>query len=387
MTDTRSYWVQTLDQIARPVFEAAASNQLPQVMKRYTDSLASPLEAFARSFAGIAPWLELEEVPAVEASLQAEYREMAQQALAYLSDPANDQRYFFTNEPGVSDQALVDAAFLAHGLLRAKTQITEKLPQIVKDQLIQALKSSRNIVHHNNNWILFSAMVEAGLDVLGSDFDLMRIDYGIQLINRWYKGDGIYGDGEEFANDYYNSFVIQPFLVDLIKRYPIIVTNAKIYDKELPDLVMKRATRFAQYQELLINCDGTYPVYGRSMCYRFGCFQHLAQACLEDFLPVDVTPAQVRSGLTAVICKVMSAKSNFDDHGFLTVGVFGAQPDMGESYINVGSCYLALQVMLPLGIPADQAFWQAPEEDWSAKKIWSGQLTHRDHAYHEFPGL
>lgn len=385
MTQTRQYWVQNLDKIARPIMTAAANNQLPSVMKTYTDNLASPLEAFARSFAGIAPWLELEVVPAEEQALQEEYREMVQQALAYLSDPENEQRFFFTHESGVSDQPLVDAAFLAQGLVRAPKRVVGSLPDKVRENLIQAFKSSRSIIHHDNNWILFSAMIEAGLDVLGSDFDPMRIDYGIQRMNRWYKGDGIYGDGEEFANDYYNSFVIHPFMVALSKRYPVIVTNAKVYDKALPEKIMNRATRFAEFQELLINSDGTYPVYGRSMCYRFGCFQLLAQACLEDFLPENVTKAQVRCGLTAVMEKVTAAPSMFDEKGFLTVGVYGQQPAMGEPYINIGSCYLALQVMLPLGLAETDDFWQAADQDWSAKKIWSGQPTTRDQAYHEFP--
>lgn len=385
MNTTRKTWLATLDQIARPIFTAAAENRLRSVMSGYTDNPCAALEAFARSFTGIAPWLEVTVNDPEEKQLQAHYRDLTLKAFKQLADPNNPEKYYFSNQDHVGDQPLVDTAFLAHGLLKAPTQVIARLDDSTRQDLIAAFKESRSIIHHDNNWILFSAMVEAGLDALGSDFDLMRIDYGLQRMNSWYKGDGIYGDGPEFANDYYNSFVIQPFMVDLIQRYPIIATNAKVYDKAFPETVMARAIRFAQFQELLINQDGTYPVYGRSMCYRFGAFQHLAQACLQGFLPDNISPAQVRCGLTAVIEKVMSASGNFDDAGFLTIGVYGEQPEMGESYINVGSCYLALAVMLPLGLPESAPFWKAVDAPWTAKKVWSGVQTVRDSSYHEVP--
>lgn len=383
--NTRTYWLQNMEKIARPILEAAADNRLRDEMLRYSPKPAAALEAFGRSLAGIAPWLELEAVfNDEERRLQKEFRELALAGLRHAVDPQNPQRFYFSNINGVGDQPLVDAAFLAHALLRAPKQLLRPLDESVKNNLITAFSQSRDIIHHDNNWILFSAMVEAALHQLGDpSFDLMRIDYAYTLMNSWYVGDGMYSDGREFANDYYNSFVIQPMLVDLAKRYPVIATNAKPKDLAFLDLVMARAERFAQFQELLINTDGTYPVYGRSMCYRFGCFQHLAQAALQGFLPQNITPAQVRCGLTAVMKRVLRAENTFDQHGFLTVGVYGSQPEMGEPYINVGSCYLCLEVMLPLGLSETTAFWSDPDADWSAKKIWSGQPTKRDASYHE----
>lgn len=382
---TRTYWLQNMEKIARPVLEAAAENRLRTEMLRYSPKPAAALEAFGRSLAGIAPWLELEAVfDEEERRLQKEFRTLALAGLRQAADPQNPQKLYFGNSGGAGDQPLVDAAFLAHALIRAPKQLIGRLEEADKNNLIRALRQSRDIIHHDNNWILFSAMVEAGLHQLGdTDFDLMRIDYAYTLMNSWYVGDGLYGDGREFTNDYYNSFVIQPMLVDLVKRYPLIATNAKPYDLAFADQVLARAERFAQFQELLINADGTYPVYGRSMCYRFGCFQHLAQAVLQGFLPEAVTPAQVRCGLTAVMKRVLAAESTFDETGFLTVGVYGLQPEMGEPYINVGSCYLCLEVMLPLGLSENTAFWSDPAADWSAKKIWSGQPVRRDEAYHE----
>ena len=48
----------------------------------------------------------------------------------------------------------------------------------------------------------------------------MRVDYALRQHEQWYKGDGVYGDGPEFHWDYYNSFVIQPMLLDVLDALP-----------------------------------------------------------------------------------------------------------------------------------------------------------------------
>lgn len=69
--------------------------------------------------------------------------------------------------------------------------------------------------------------------------------------------------------------------------------------------VASRAARYAAVLERMIGPEGTYPVMGRSICYRFGAFQMLAQAALQHRLEKEITPASVRCGLTAVIKRVM----------------------------------------------------------------------------------
>ena len=82
--------------------------------------------------------------------------------------------------------------------------------------LIAALQSSRVIQPGYSNWLLFSAIVEAALSFMGVWWDPMRVDYAIRTVGTWYKGDGVYGDGPPFHWDYYNSFVMQPMLL----QYP-----------------------------------------------------------------------------------------------------------------------------------------------------------------------
>jgi hypothetical protein len=101
---------------------------------------------------------------------------------------------------------------------------------------------------------------------------------------------------------------------------------------------------------------------------------------LRRELPDGVSPAQVRSALTAVIRRSIDAPGTFDANGWLTIGLAGHQPDLGEGYISTGSLYLCATGLLPLGLPASDEFWSAPAADWTAKAIWAGKNSKADRA-------
>ena len=184
--------------------------------------------------------------------------------------------------------------------------------------------------------------------MMGERYDAMRIDYAVRAHQQWYVGDGLYGDGPRFHWDYYNSFVIQPMLLDVLRN---IGPHATTWQPLLPD-TLARARRYAAIQERLISPEGTFPVIGRSICYRTGAFQLLAQMALLGELPAPLTGASVRAALTAVMRRLLDAPGTFDDGGWLTVGFAGHQPHLGESYISTGSLYLCAAVFLPLGLKA-----------------------------------
>jgi len=144
--------------------------------------------------------------------------------------------------------------------------------------------------------------------------------------------------------------------------------------------VLKRARRYAQIQERLINPDGTLPAVGRSVTYRFGALQVLAQIAWMQKLPDPVRPAQVRCALTAVIRRMMEAPGTFDENGWLQIGLCGHQPSLGEPYISTGSLYLCSTGLLPLGLPASNPFWSDPPLAWTSQLIWSGEALPPDHA-------
>jgi len=330
------------------------------------------LEAFGRLTAGISPWLELGEDNTGEGSLREKYISLMHTCLSEAVDPASPDLMNFTK----GSQPLVDAAFLAHGLIRGYTQLWKPLDSKTRKNLIDSLKSTRSIKPGYNNWLLFSAMIEVFLLKSGNEWDPVRIDYAIRKHMEWYKGDGIYGDGPDFHWDYYNSYVIQPMLLDIMK----ILVDEGYEKKELYQQVLERAKRYAAIQERLISPEGTFPAIGRSLAYRFGAFQLLSQISLMDQLPEELAPAQVRCALSAVIHRMTEAPGTFDPEGWLTIGFCGHQPGTGESYISTGSLYLCTTGLLALGLPAGHRFWTSPATDWTSVKVWKGVDIKTDHA-------
>lgn len=378
MNTERQTWLSNLLKITGPVLDALEKGELKATIPLAFHSKRAvshaPLEAFGRSMLGLAPWLEADSAALSdeERVLQQEYRDKAVRAIAMAVDPASPDFMNFCE----GGQPLVDTAFLAHALVRAPKAVAGALPADVKANLANALRASRVIPAGSSNWILFSSMVEAGLYVLGEDWDIMRVLYGLRTFQDWYKGDGIYGDGANYHWDYYNSFVIQPMLVDLADLFA--GENREI--AAMCPAIVARASRYASVLERMIGPEGSYPVVGRSICYRFGAFQLLSQMALQHHLETEVSPASVRCALSAVIGRIMASDDMFDEQGWLLPGVVGYQPELAEEYINVGSLYLCSAVFLPLGLSPEDAFWKDADEDWTGRKVWAGGHICIDHA-------
>ena len=376
----REYWLGVARRLADPVLTNLANGTLKARMPVEQAPGANRagvthLEALGRLVAGIAPWLELGDDGTPEGALRAKYADLARRGIANAVDPASPDFMNFTRER----QPLVDAAFLAHGLLRAPRTLLESLPAAARANLVGALESTRAITPGFSNWLLFSAMVEAGLLRLDARWDTMRVDYALRQHAQWYKGDGVYGDGPDFHWDYYNSFVIQPMLLDVLDACG---SHSPVW-QAMKAPAAARARRHAAQLERLVSPEGTFPAIGRSIAYRFGALQLLAQMALRRDLPQEVTPSQVRGALTSVIRRSIEAPGTFDAQGWLRIGFCGHQPGIGERYISTGSVYLCAVGLLPLGLLASDPFWSAPAQPWTAKRAWSGESFPIDSALYE----
>lgn len=378
-TDDREFWLGMLQRVAEPVLTNLASGTLRRNMpvECPTGNVESRrkvthLEALGRALCGVAPWLELQESSASENARRQKLADLARKGIANAVDPASPDYMNFT----IGAQNLVDAAFLAHAFIRAPRELWEKLDPTTKARVITEMKATRKWKPGQSNWLLFSAMVETFLARAGEQWEEAPIEKAVCSHESWYKGDGAYGDGADFHWDFYNSFVIQPMLIDVLEQMGKVTPK---WNDSLP-VALKRAVRYAAVQERLIAPDGSYPPLGRSIAYRCGAFQLLAQMALRQELPKEVSPAQVRCALAAVIRRTLGAPGTFDSNGWLQVGLAGHQPSLAESYISTGSLYLCSAVFLPLGLPATNPCWSEPSADWTSRKIWAGQNLPADHA-------
>lgn len=376
--EERAHWWGWAARLAAPVLPALAERRLKQVMpiESHPASKDRPdyahLEILGRLLAGLAPWLELGGDGTAEGRERDRLAALARSGIEAATDPASPDYVNFSK----GQQPLVDAAFLAQALLRSPRELWGKLEPRVQQHVVAALIATRKIRAGENNWKLFATAIEVFLHRAGAGRDDARLFEGIRRHREWYLGDGFYGDGPGFHWDYYNSYVIQPMLVEALD----VVGDEAAEWGTFRAKARERLTRWAAIQERLVAPDGSFPALGRSIAYRAGALQGLAMAAWRHLLPAEVSPAQARVALSRVLQRTLGAPGTFDAQGWLRIGLAGHQPGLGETYISTGSLYLCTMAFLPLGLPATDPFWTAPAVRTTWEKIWSGENLPADKA-------
>lgn len=377
-TNEREYWTSLLYKISQPVLSNMAKGELRKNMTVEVsptwdgrDKAVTYMECFGRLISGLAPWLTLPQDNTQEGRQRKQLQEWALQSYTHSVDPASADYLLWRNE----GQPLVDSAYFSNALIRAPKQLWEPLEENTKKRIITELKQLRRVKPPYTNWLLFAAMNEAFLMMIGEDYDPMRIDLTIKKMEEWYVGDGWYADGTRFHFDYYNSFVIHPMLLEILEvMFNLNKVNRKTYEQAL-----KRCQRYAEHLERLISPEGTFPPFGRSLTYRTGAFQPLSLLAWKKQLPEKLSEGQVRAALTAVHQSIFSNPTNFTKDGYLTIGFAGHQPELGDWYSNNGSMYITSESFLPLALAVSDTFWTAEKEDWTAKKAYANFKFNKDY--------
>lgn len=381
----RELWAGILYQMAAPVLSNMSEGKLQENMLVELsptwdgrDKRVTYMECFGRLMAGLAPWLSLPDDDTAEGIQRKQLREWALKSYAQSVDPESKDYLLWRKE----GQPLVDAAYIAESFLRGYDALWVPLDDLTKQRYIAEFQQLRRVDPPYTNWLLFSSTVECFLKKAGAQTDYYRITSALRKVDEWYVGDGWYSDGEDFAFDYYNSFVIHPMYVECLE----VMTNGgkqniwNVKGGNFPN-ALKRMQRFGMILERFVSPEGTFPVFGRSITYRTGVLQPLALLSLRGWLPKELPAGQVRAAMTAVIQRMFGDNRNFNAEGYLTLGFNGSQPNISDWYTNNGSLYLASLAFLPLGLPADASFWTDAPQPWTSKKAWGGEDFPKDHAY------
>jgi hypothetical protein len=379
----RAWMAGLMQKMAEPVLSLMARGQLKKSFPLELsptwdgrDTQVAYMECFGRLIAGLAPWLALPDDGTPESRTRARLRELALQSYAHSVDPASPD-YLAWRGHG---QALVDSAYFTNALMRAPKALWEPLDAATKRRIVAEIKGLRRIEPPYINWMLFAAMNEAWLLSVGEEADPMRTNVAIRKANEWYVGDGWIKDGETFHFDYYNAFVMQPMLLEILEvleKHDAPFWNGK--PALLRAQALKRMQRYCEHLERFISPQGTFPPIGRSLTYRTAAFQPLALLAWRKQLPASLPEGQVRAALMAAHRALWSAPSNFTPDGFLTIGFVGHQPTLGDWYSNNGSMYIASEGLLALGLPENDSFWTSPAQDWTQKKAFAGQPFKKDY--------
>ena len=381
----RELWAGILYQMAAPVLSNMSEGKLQENMLVELsptwdgrDKRVTYMECFGRLMAGLAPWLSLPDDDTAEGKQRKQLREWALKSYAQSVDPESKDYLLWRKE----GQPLVDAAYIAESFLRGYDALWVPLDDLTKQRYIAEFQQLRRVDPPYTNWLLFSSTVECFLKKAGAQTDYYRITSALRKVDEWYVGDGWYSDGEDFAFDYYNSFVIHPMYVECLE----VMTNGgkqniwNVKGGNFPN-ALKRMQRFGMILERFVSPEGTFPVFGRSITYRTGVLQPLALLSLRGWLPKELPAGQVRAAMTAVIQRMFGDNRNFNAEGYLTLGFNGSQPNISDWYPNNGSLYLASLAFLPLGLPTDAPFWTDAPQPWTSKKAWGGEDFPKDHAY------
>ena len=382
----RTFWANSMYKIAAPVLKPMAEGRLQQTMLTEVsptwdgrDKKVTYMETFGRLMAGMAPWLALPDDNTPEGNQRKQLREWALDAYKNAVDPNSDDYLLWRKE----GQPLVDAAYIAESFLRAWNALWLPLDETTKQRYIEEFTLLRRVDPPYTNWLLFSATIEAFLCKAGAQFDEYRINSAIRKTEEWYTGDGWYSDGQEFAFDYYNSYVFHPMYLEVLGTMAECGVYTRIDYKAYYERALKRTQRFSIILERFISPEGTFPVFGRSSTYRLAAMQPLAMMAWQQQLPAGLQNGQVRAALTAVLHRMFDDERNFNEAGFLTIGFNGKQPGIADWYTNNGSMYMTSLVFLPLGLPATHPFWTDAPLPWTSVSIWSGKPFPKDHKWQD----
>jgi hypothetical protein len=373
----REEWICILLQICNPILDGFITKSIKDTFpksysiyshKKHYNENKIFVELFCRTLMSISTLFQSKEF--VE---KHHYEELLQKTIQCIQSgfSLDTDSKLYLDYKNMGDQVIVEMANLAIAFLRTPYLWTQ-IDNITKNKIREAMKFAYNYVfQHQNNWILFKCII--GIFLYKNKWlnDLLPVYFFLQHFETYYIGDGWYKDGPSFHMDYYNSFVILPFLVTIYKELQFINHNyTKYYESTL-----KKIERHSEFLERLISENGTFPIFGRSAVYRTAIFHALSYTVYLDQLPKSLSYGQVREALNAVIKRmyITSRDHILDEHNYLKLGFSEYQPNMANPYSNSGSVYFALLIFLPLGLDKDHPFWTSTSEDWSQKKLWNYQ--------------
>jgi hypothetical protein len=100
-------------------------------------------------------------------------------------------------------------------------------------------------------------------------------------------------------------------------------------------------------------------IEGRSLVYRFATAAPLWMGAVTG--ATRLSPGVIRRAASGVL-RAFVDRGALNDRGLLTLGLYGAWPQLAQSYSGSGSPYWASKGMLGLLLPADHEVWRATEE-------------------------
>lgn len=347
--------IPVLNGFATKSFKTTFVQQVAAV--NYTRPVSTAIvEAFCRTCMSVAPFFESDS-----------HTDLRDLTIAAWKSVCDDN-YITIAEWKCGDQLLVEAANLVYGFL-LYPKSWSMLPKTVHIKVFEILRLTADIRPYKNNWYLFKCIVDIFLCKHHQIVSLRNVTKLLDEFETWYVGDGWYKDGLEFRMNYYNSYVILPFLYIMYNELRLL---SPVYQTRFSNIVA-RIQRHTEWLERSIHIDGSFPLIGRSAVYRTAVFHALAFCAVHVSLPASLQWGQVRRALMAVHERVWGGRhgdAQFDSAGYLHLGFMGSQPWVADQYSNNGSCYFTGLSFSVLSLSRSHPFWSAPDASFTQEHAW-----------------
>jgi hypothetical protein len=354
---TRAHWEYILARLSygyANIAERAGSPArvlYPDDRRGLPDSVDA-IESFARIASAWGAWLRN---PANPAFIKFQDHEMNLESLIWqaLLDGTNSSNpYTYWGNIEHLDQRIVESADIAVTVWLSRERVFNKMTRAEQEQIIAWLAQVDGKGTYTDNWILFTAMVQAVRHHLGFPSPEDDLDNRLMQIGEFYRGDGWYVDGPSDEFELYNAWMFGWHY--LLWAY--------IDGDRRPDhrqQVLERGRSFINGFLHFFGANGSYPAWGRSIVYRFAA---LAPFAIGHFLKIAPNDAGLLRRISSGCIRY------FYDHGFLDPddhfvrqGYHGDFPPAGEAYISPGSPYWCCHGLFALTLDRDDPFWTANE--------------------------
>jgi hypothetical protein len=330
---------------------SAARVLYPDDRRGMPDSVDA-IESFARIASAWGAWLRN---PANPATLKFQDHELnletlLRQALLDGTNPYNPSTYW--GDIGHMDQRIVESADIAVAVWMSRERVFHKMTAAEQEQIIAWLAQVDGKGTYTDNWILFTAMVQAVRHHLGFPSPLDDLDNRLMQIDEFYRGDGWYVDGPSNEFELYNAWMFGWHYL----------LWAWIDGDRRPDhrqKVLERARSFIDGFLHFFGVNGSYAAWGRSVVYRFAT---VAPFAVGHFLKIALDDPGLLRRVSSGCIRYFYDHGLFDPEGhFVGQGFHGNFPPAGEAYISPGSPYWCCHGLFALTFDPDDPFWTSIE--------------------------
>ena len=320
------------------------------------------IEAFSRSFIGAAYLLKGAERSGHTKSLVRLQRYYMSGLIAGV-DPGLDSYW------GKADHLVLENCSLIIGLLLNKSVLWDKFSCLQKNLITNYFRKFLSASYYENNWLWAKVMHLLFLEITGGEDGFEKIMGLLDVLEQMYLGDGWYADGipdKELHVDYYSAWAMQYYsLVFTILAPDRYVEYKKRY--------LDRAAQFVKSFQYFLSPGNIHVPFGRSQLYRFAAVAPIGLLLSQrEDIGVDLSWLK-----TCVIDNVNTfLKSGIlDRNGFLTMGLYGPNPNILETYSGSGSPYWAMKAFSFLMIPQEHRFWRTKANRTPVRGVYTIEST------------